>query len=170
LVDRHPLELIFSFVLEALRAWWAGLRRWNWGYLKEAFRVGMDFLRGLIQDCLRSGSPRRLIEDIEWASTKVSSRTFGYTGEVVLLLGEQDTVIRWRDVFPDCEQPSEIPECLQDFRRDHFPDASRVKVAVIEGNHLAPETEAFSFVRPGLGLLGQLDELVSGSAHSVPSA
>jgi pimeloyl-ACP methyl ester carboxylesterase len=161
LEDRNPLEFVCSFGLAVVCILGKALRRRDWGYLTDALRVGADVLRGLIQDLVRSRSPKRLIEDVRWASEKVSSRTFGYTGEVVLLLGQQDAVIRWRDIFPDCEHPDEIPQSLPVFQREHFPNASRVKVAAIEGDHLAPEAEALSFVQLGLGLLDQLDESVS---------
>ena len=166
LVNRHPLELVFSFVLEVLRILGEALYRRDWPRLKDALRMGANILRGLIQDLLRSGSPKRLIEDVGWAGRKVLSRAFDYPGEVVLLLGQQDTVIRWRDVFPHCEHPSGIPERLQDFRKRCFPHARRVEVAVIEGDHLSPETEAHSFVRLGLRWLDQLDESVPMSADA----
>ena len=116
-------------------------------------------LVGIARDCWRTRSLRRAIDDIHWACRKVPGKEYGYGGEVVIIFGRQDTVIRWQDVFTDCEQPDQIPGILPAYKQDNFPQASRLEVRVIEGDHLGPECKAPAFARLVLGLLGQLDEV-----------
>jgi hypothetical protein len=92
----------------------------------------------------------------------VTDKTTDYSGEVMLLLGEQDTVIRWRDVFPDCEHPAEIAAALPAFRAASFGHAKSVEFVVVEGNHIAPEADAVTWMRLALDLLGQFDESAAG--------
>jgi hypothetical protein len=112
----------------------------------------------LIRDLWRSKSPRRLIEDIGWAGSKVPSERFGYSGEVVLLFGALDTVVRWHDAFPECDRPGDIPTSLAKYQEQNFPLAKRIEVQVVPGGHAAPEVDAASLLQTGLGLLEQLDE------------
>ena len=162
LVDRQSLELLYSFFLEATRILWASVRRRDWTCLKDTLRVGWNAGVGLIRDLWNTKSLRRLTEDIGWAARNVTSSPFGYTGEVVLLFGAQDTVMRWRDLFPGCDRPQDIPKFLPAYQEKNFPLASRVEVQVVEGDHVAPETDAPSFLQTGLSLLQQLDEQGNG--------
>jgi pimeloyl-ACP methyl ester carboxylesterase len=158
LVDRHPLELLRSFSLEAARIVWASVCRRDWVCLKDTLRLGWNAGVGLVRDLWRSKSPRRLAEDIGWAGRKVPGKRFGYRGEVVLLFGALDTVVRWRDVLPGCDRPQDIPTYLAKYQAKNFPLAQRIEVEVVPGDHAAPEVNAASFLQTGLGLLGQLDE------------
>jgi hypothetical protein len=162
LVERHLLELLYSFFLEATRILWASVRRQEWTCLKDTLRVGWNAGVGLVRDLWNTKSVRRLIEDIGWAARNVTSSPIGYTGDVVLLFGAQDTVVRWRDVFPECDLPQDIPQFLAEYQEKNFPSASRVEVQVVEGSHVAPETDAPSFLRVGLSLLEQLGERRKG--------
>ena len=152
-VDRQPRELLQSFFLEATRTLWASVRQRDWNCLQDTLRVGWNAGGGLIQDLWRSKSPTRLIEDVGWAAKNVASQPLGYTGEVVLLFGAQDAVVRWRDLFPHCDRPQDIPKFLAEYQEKNFPLASRVEVQVAEGSHVAPETDAPSFLQTGLSLL-----------------
>jgi hypothetical protein len=76
-----------------------------------------------------------------------TDKTTGYPGEVVLLLGEQDSVIRWRDVLPACDQPGDIPAALPDFKAGNHRQAKSVEFAVVQGNHLAPEADSTTGMR-----------------------
>ncbi len=69
-------------------------------------------------------------------------------------------MVRWRDAFPECERPQDISGILQEYQEKYYPQAKRVEVQVIEGAHVAPEADAPSFLRAGLGLLEQLDDSV----------
>ena len=158
LVDRQPLELLHSFALEAARILWASVRRRDWVCLKDTLRLGLNAGAGLVRDLWRSRSPRRLTEDVGWASRKVPGKRFGYSGEVVLLFGTLDTVVRWHDVLPECDRPRDIPTYLGKYQEKNFPLAKRIEVQVVPGDHAAPEVDAASFLQPGLGFLGQLDE------------
>lgn len=97
------------------------------------------------------------MEDLGWATRKVASGPAGYTGEIVLLFGAQDTVVRWYDAFPECEQPQNISRSLADYQERSFPQARRVEVQIIEGAHVAPEVDAPTFLQTGLTLLEQWD-------------
>lgn len=164
IVDRRQLELLYSFFLEAARILWASARRQDWTCLKDILRLGWNASVGLVRDWWRGGSARRLVEDIGWATRKVTRSPIGYTGEVVLLFGAQDTVVRWRDAFPECERPQNISRVLAAYRKKNFPQARRVEVQVIEGTHVAPEVDAPTFLQTGLSLLGQWDDSAHGPA------
>jgi len=161
-VDRQPLELLHSFFLEATRILWASVRQRDWTCLKDTLRVGWNAGVGLIKDLWKTKSLRRLIEDIGWAARNVASSPIGYTGEIVLLFGAQDTAVRWCDLFPECDRPQDIAKFLVEYQEKNFPLASRVEVQVVEGAHVAPETDAPSFLQTGLSLLEQLDEQGNG--------
>ena len=158
LVNRQPLELLHSFFVEATRILWASVRRRDWACLKDTLRLGWNAGAGLVRDLWRSKSPRRLIEDIGWATRKVSSKLFGYNGDVVLLFGTLDTVVRWHDALPECSRPQNISTSLVKYQEENFPMAQRIEVQGVEGAHIGPEVDARSFLQTGLGLLGQLDE------------
>jgi hypothetical protein len=80
----------------------------------------------------------------------------------VLLMGKRDSVIRWRDVFPTCKNPAQIPDALPAFKTRSFGQARSVEFVVLEGNHLAPEADAVTWMRLALDLLGQFDESAAG--------
>lgn len=166
LVDRKPLELLFSFALEAARILWASARSRDWECLKDTVRLGWNAAVGLLRDLWRTKSPRRLVDDIGWAAAKVPGRGFTFSGEVVLVFGAQDTVIRWQSAFPGCVRPEEISACRAAFQTDNFPSAARLEVQVIEGAHVAPEARAPAFLQAGLSVLGQLDEGKSADTQS----
>jgi pimeloyl-ACP methyl ester carboxylesterase len=158
LVERRPAELVCTFVLEALRVLGRSLARGDGHCIAVTLRLSADLVRGLVRDLVRSRSLRRVVADVRWACRRVPGPTFGYTGEVVLLWGEGDGVVRWRDAFPECDCCPEIEAALPSFTRDNFPLASRVEVVVLPGDHLLPEVDPSSVLRAGLGLLGQLRE------------
>jgi len=156
-VDRRPSEFLFSFMLEAVRILWTSLYQWDYPCLLGTLRVGVNAGIGTARDLWRSKSLKRLFDDITWATRKVSDKPLGYTGEIVLLYGAQDTVIRWKDAFPECDKPQNIPEFLTTYQKENFPHSKLVDVRVIEGSHIAPEVNAYSFLKLGLRLLEQLD-------------
>jgi pimeloyl-ACP methyl ester carboxylesterase len=157
-VDRQPLELVCSFFVEATQILWSSVRRGDWTCLGDTLRVGWNAGTGLLRDLWRSRSPRRLSDDIGWATRSVASSPLGYTGEVVLLFGAQDTVVRWRDTFPGCERSLELSESLAEYRETNLPGARSVEVRVLEGSHIAPEVDAPTYLYTGLSLLRQLDD------------
>jgi hypothetical protein len=154
LVARRPTELVGSFLLEAARIVGRTLYRRRWSELAETLRVGLDFARGLVLDLVRTRSLRRLANDVRWACRKVPGPDFDYPGEVVLLLGTDDTVIRWRDVLPGGRVDD---SAVADLHATDFAAARRFTLEVIPGDHMTPEVDAGSFIRRGLALLGQLD-------------
>jgi hypothetical protein len=156
IVERRPLEMVYGFGLEALRVVWACVRRLDWACLLDTARLGLDLAAGMLLDLWHSRSFRRVVQDIRWAARRVTGRQFAYEGEVVLLFGAQDTVVRWQDAFPACEEASDIPLHLPAFRQEEFPKARLVEVQVIEGNHTGPEADATRFLATGLSLLDQL--------------
>jgi len=156
-VDRSRPELLYSFSLEATRILWASVRQRDWTCLKDTLRLGWNAGIGLVRDLWRGKSAKRLVEDLGWATRKVASSPLGYTGQVVLLFGAQDTVVRWRDAFPECVQPKDISRSLPAYQEANFPQARHVEVQVIEGTHVTPETDAPAFLPAGLSLIDQLD-------------
>ncbi len=157
LVDRRPLELLYSFFLEAARILWASVRWRDWTCLKDTLRLGWNAGTGVIRDLWRGRSVRRVIEDIGWASRKATGEHLSYSGEVVLLFGAKDTVVCWHDLFPEVERPQDLSAYLAEYRKREFPQAGRVEVQVVEGAHVAPEVDAPAFLQTGLTLLDQFD-------------
>jgi len=167
-VDRRQRELLASFFLEATRILCASARRRDWTCLKDTLRLGWNAGAGLVRDLWRGRSARWLVEDLGWAARKVTRGPMGYSGEVVLLFAAQDTVVRWHDLFPECERAQSIARSLADYQKKAFPRARRVEVQVIEGTHVAPEIDAPTFLQIGLGLLGQLDDSAPPGTGAVP--
>jgi pimeloyl-ACP methyl ester carboxylesterase len=168
LVDRHQRELLYSFSREATRILWTSARRRDWTCLSDTLRLGWNVSVGLVRDMWRGRSVRRLVEDIGWATRNVAASPSGYSGEVVLLFGAQDTVVRWQDTFPECDRPQDISTSLAEYQERAFPHARRFAVRVIEGAHIAPEVDAPTFLQTGLSLLGQWDGPALPRTAAVP--
>ncbi|GEM_PF-1088538 len=154
LVERSPSELLWSFVLECQRISWNVLPRLDRS-IARALAIGYDVLAGLFCDLLRSKSLKRVINDIRWASEKVTGEDYGYDGKVVILFGERDGLVRWRDVFPACQHPGDIETFLEEYKRRDFHKVRGLQVRVLEGSHLAPETHASLYVETAFDLLDQ---------------
>jgi hypothetical protein len=155
LIERRPLELLRSFLREVMHIVWTVLVRRGWSGVQDGLRVGLDILRGIALDLIRSGSMSRVTGDIRWASRKVPGPGFAYSGEVVLVFARNDTVIRWQAVLPAAAAQEEIPAHLENYRRTDFPKISRLQVAVLEGDHLSPESEAAVYVQAAYALLSR---------------
>ena len=123
--------------------------------IARALTIGCDVLAGLFCDLLRSKSLKRVINDIRWASEKATGKDYGYDGEVVILFGEKDGLIRWRDVFPACQHPGDIETFLEEYKKRYFPMVRGLQVRVLEGSHVAPETHAPLYVETAFDLLDQ---------------
>jgi hypothetical protein len=154
LIERRPRELLIGFLIEVMHIVWTALVRRDGRALRDSLRVGFDILRGMACDLVRSRSPRRVLDDIRWASRKVPGPGFGYGGNVALVFARDDTVIRWQAVFPTSARPEEIPAHLEDYRQTNFPKAARLRVSVLEGDHLSPESTAAGYARTAYALLG----------------
>ena len=157
LIERRSLELLLSFDFEVMRIVWTALVRRDWASLRDGTRVGIDILRGIWQDLIRSRSLNRVLDDIRWAGRKVPGPGFGYGGDIAMVFARDDTVIRWQAVFPECAAPEGIPAHLEAYRRTNFPNAARLQVAVLEGDHLSPEGAAATYAHAAFGMLGLVD-------------
>jgi hypothetical protein len=155
LIERRTRELLTSFLFELMNIAWTRVARRDGPGLRTGARVGFDILRGVWQDMIRSRSPRWLLDDMRWASRKVPGAGYSYGGDVALVFARDDTVIRWRAVFPGCATPEEIPAHLDAYRHAEFPNAARLQVAVIEGDHLSPESAAEAYASCAMRMLGQ---------------
>ena len=154
LVERSPSELLWSFVLECWRISWDALLKPDRS-IARALAIGYDMLAGLFSDFLRSKSLRRVINDVRWISEKVTGQDYSYDGKVVILFGEKDAIIRWRDVFPACQHPGDIEAFLEEYKKRYFPMARGLQVRILEGSHVAPETHAPLYVKTAFDLLDQ---------------
>jgi hypothetical protein len=145
---------LWSFILEGLRVFWDALLRLDCTVVR-VLAIGYDILAGVVCDALRTKSLRRVIDDMCWASRKVTGKNYKYDGTVVILFGRQDTVIRWQDVFPECHDPSNIGQFLEEYRRHNFSMVRRLEVRILEGNHIAPEINALLYINTAFDLLHQ---------------
>jgi hypothetical protein len=163
MIARSVPGLAAHFTLEALQVVWQALANRDWRLLQDVIRVGGNLVRGAAGDLVSTRAPRRLVDDVRWACYQVAGPDLGYGGEAAILFAREDSVIRWRDLVPGCPEADGIEGCVPGLKETYFPGARQVQVRVIKGNHLSPESEAGTFVRAGLELLGQLD---SGAASS----
>jgi pimeloyl-ACP methyl ester carboxylesterase len=157
LIERSLRDLIVSFLMETIRIGWRSMRT-GFSNSRASLIFGADLLRGVLTDLYRSRSLRRLIHDARWAGKKLVGREFTYEGTVVVLFGESDTVIRWRDVFPECQHPGDIDPILDEYRKRDFPLVRSIKVQVLEGNHMAPETSAPVYIETAFNFLASHKE------------
>jgi pimeloyl-ACP methyl ester carboxylesterase len=141
LVERSLRDLVVSFSRESIRIGW-NIVRTSFSDSRAGLIFVMDLFRGLLTDLFRTRSPRRLIHDARWAGKKLVGEDYAYDGTVVVLFGESDSVIRWKDVFPGCQHPHDIDPVLEEYRKRDFPRVRSVKVQVLEGDHMAPERSA----------------------------
>lgn len=98
------------------------------------------------------------MDGMRWSSCRVVGRGYEYDGQVVLLFAEDDTVIRWRDVFPSCEDSSSVGHFLAEYRRNNFPKVRVLRVRILDGDHAAPELQAPIYVRATFDRLEQQNE------------
>jgi len=152
LIERPPYELLWSFILESLRVFWDALLRFDCT-VARVLAIGYDILAGVFCDFLRSKSLQRVINDVRWASRKVTDKDYRYDGMVVILFGGKDGVIRWQDVFPACQHPSNIGQFVEEYKKRNFPMVRRLEVRVLEGNHVDPEVNARLYIESAFDLL-----------------
>jgi hypothetical protein len=154
LVERRPTEFMLAFLSEVIHIVWTVVVRRDRASLQDAIRVGFDIVRGIWRDLIQSRSLQAVLDDMRWAGRKVPGPDFGYGGDVALIFARDDTVIRWRAVFPECAGPEEIPAHLEAYRRADFPGAARLQVAVLDGDHLSPESAATRCARAAFAMFG----------------
>lgn len=154
LVERTARELVGSFIGECGRILLRSLRRGPRA-VWQALYVGADIVVGIGSDLVHTRSVRRVVADVLWATARVPGPAYPYPGDVALVFGADDTVIRWRMVFPDCAAAAEIPAALAAYRRTNFPHVSSLTVRVLPGDHLSPGVDP-AFARTMLALSGQL--------------
>jgi pimeloyl-ACP methyl ester carboxylesterase len=153
LIERKPVELAWSFSLESLRIFFYTLSR----SLRKLFLASMlmlDILAGMFGDLFRTRSLKRVIGDFIWVCHKVTGPDYAYTGQVALIFGQNDTVIRWRDVFPTLSTPEEVAQRGAALQRENFPLVEELAARVIPGNHASPETDPDVYMDCALQALG----------------
>ena len=160
LVEKRPFTFLKDFFQESTRLLWRHIRQQEWHDVADSLRLGGNAASGIVQDMWRSRSVKRVYEDILWAAKKVSDPPLSYPGEIALLFGEEDSLIRWRDLFPELDNPMAIRQVVTQYQRDNFPEAKKVRIDVLPGAHNAPEINAWGFLQAGLQHLHQLDEHV----------
>jgi pimeloyl-ACP methyl ester carboxylesterase len=124
--------------------------------LRPSLRFGAQLTRGFAADLLHTRSPRRLANDLRWVGKKVVGPHYGYRGNVVIVLSENDTFFSWRRLFPDCDRLEDLPNHLEQYCQIDFPRAKRVDLQVLPGNHLAPELHAPDYLQAALGSMRQM--------------
>jgi len=153
LVDRTLWEMIPSFVIECLAIAGYAVLRGNDSYRRRVVAIVLNIAGGIYRDLIRARSPRRVAGDVWWATRKVPGPAFRYDGDVAIIFGADDRVIRWRDVCPECTSPQEVAGAVEQLRQRDFPCVHSLQVQVLAGNHLSPDTDA-AFARTALELTG----------------
>lgn len=154
LIERSPAELVLSFLGECIGITIAVFSK-GWAACWHAVLVGADTFIGIGSDLGRTRSFRRVLADIDWAACKVTGPDFAYAGTVGLVFAAEDSVVRWRDVFPDCATPGRIPAALSAYHRANFSCARALSVYVLPGNHLSPGMDV-DYAATALALADQL--------------
>lgn len=152
LIQRSWLKLSIHFVLESMRIIYDAIFK-SEGNLARVITLGLNIFRGIVRDLIITKSIQRIINDIRWASKKVCGEDYTYDGSVVLLFAENDGVNRWRDSFPSCQESKEVVDYVRQFRLSNFPLSKMLKVAVLPGNHMSPETNSELFIRTAFNLM-----------------
>ena len=153
LVDRTLWEMIPSFVIECLAIAGYAVLRGNDSYRRRVVAIVLNIAGGIYRDLIRARSPRRVAVDVWWATRNVPGPAFRYDGDVAIIFGADDRVIRWRDVCPECTSPQEVAGAVEQLRQRDFPCVHSLQVQVLAGNHLSPDTDA-AFARTALELTG----------------
>lgn len=154
LINRSSLELMWSFIVEGLLVFINATFQFN-GLIWRALAIGWDIVIGLITDFLRNFSLCRVFDDIRWATRKAVGHDYKFDGTAIVLFGEKDTVIRWRDTFPECNHPGDISKVIDVYKRKNFPLVGKLEIKVLAGNHMAPEIRAYRFINTAFHLINR---------------
>jgi len=153
LVERSPGETVLSYLMGSTVSFWKALLRRD-GTATRLLERGRNVRAAAAHDLVRGGSFQRVLEEIRSASRKVVGKGYRYDGQVVLLFGEDDAVIRWRDLFPSCEYSSQVEQFLAEYKRNNFPEVRVLRVSILDGDHAAPELQAPLYVGTAFDLIG----------------
>jgi len=153
LVERSSGEIALSYLWGSTVSFWKALLRRD-GTAARLLERGRNVRASAAHDLVRAGSFQRVLEGMKSASRKVVGKGYRYDGQVVLLFGEDDTVIRWRDLFPACEDSSQVEQFLAEYQRNNFPEVRLLRVKILDGDHAAPELQAPLYVRTAFDLIG----------------
>ena len=114
--------------------------------LRSSLRFGIQLTQGFATDLAHTRSPFRLVNDLRWAGKKVVGPQYGYPGRVVILMGDNDAFFHWRSLFPECGCVEDLPDHLEQYTKQEFPNVRDFDMQVLPGNHLAPELHASEFL------------------------
>jgi hypothetical protein len=152
LVERRPVELLWSFTLECIRILFDALRSFD-STISDAIAVGFDIIYGLLMDILRVRSLRCMANDYRCACKKVVGEEYQYNGIVLILFAKNDTVIRWKDVCPERNKSEITCKYNNRYIENDFPYVSNLSIKILDGNHLSPESNSDLYVSCAYDLL-----------------
>jgi len=115
--------------------------------VRTGLRFGIQLTQGFARDLAHTRSPIRLANDLRWVGKKVVGPQYGYPGKVVIVMGDNDAIFHWRSLFPDCDRVEDLPDHLEHYTKQEFPNVRDFDLQVIPGNHLAPELHAPEFLQ-----------------------
>jgi pimeloyl-ACP methyl ester carboxylesterase len=115
--------------------------------LRSSLRLGIQLTQGFATDLAHTRSPIRLVNDLRWVGKKVVGPQYGYPGSVVIVMGDHDAFFHWRRLFPLCDRIEDLPDHLDHFARQEFPNVRGFDLQVLPGNHLAPELHAPEYLQ-----------------------
>ncbi len=115
--------------------------------LRSSLHFGMQLTQGFARDLAHTRSPIRLVNDLRWVGKKVVGPQYGYPGRVVIVMGDNDAFFHWRSLFPDCGRVEDLPEYLDRYTKQEFPNVRGFDLQVLPGNHLAPELHAPKYLQ-----------------------
>jgi pimeloyl-ACP methyl ester carboxylesterase len=116
---------------------------------KIACHVFVDALRNLS----RNSSINRVMDDIRWAGIKVVGANYTFTGNVIIILGENDTIFRWNKVFSKWHTKEDIDKYSSEYKVENLPLTRLFKILLLPGDHGSPETEADLYVESALNTI-----------------
>jgi hypothetical protein len=83
----------------------------------------------------------------------VTSESYRYNGNVIILFGKKDTVESWKRVFTNCPNENQIKEFIPEFKKLNMPWVRKLRVDILDGNHMAPEIDAQRFIDKAWNLI-----------------
>jgi len=152
LVERSVDNLVTQFTFECTRILTDATMRRNVS-LSRVIRFGVDIMMGIVKDIVSTRSVTCAWEDLNDAARQVCGAHYEYSGDVLLVFAENDTIIRWGDVFPGCKSPGEVQTILPEYRQKYFPQVRNLKVEILPGNHIAPEADAERYIQTACKVL-----------------
>ena len=126
------------------------LRSFRTGKIGDVLKLGLSITLGGIKDFKKSGSVKTFLNDIRWAGRRVVGKDYLYNGNVTIILGRKDSLMRPKLILRNFKRKQTGEYIDPDFKQKCFPQAQQLMVFVTNNDHAGPVTNPEEFLRLGL--------------------